>query len=132
MARNYLTVTDRNRGEMVTTAAARLAQAAMLPGDPKLSRDMRLPDGKVIAAGTPFPTALDEIRAVHATEAAKALPDFRLPLAPNNRDTAGARRYPTPFLPTDANSILPGATALVRPRANSHEPIASSPTPRPA
>ena len=50
IARNYLAVTDRNRDDMIGTAAARLAQGSALAGDPKLSRDLKLPDGTVVAA----------------------------------------------------------------------------------
>jgi len=41
---------------------------------------MKLPDGKVLAAGTTFSAALDEVRKYSGREVAKTLPDFGLPL----------------------------------------------------
>jgi hypothetical protein len=77
MARNYLALPNR-----VDTAAARLAQGSNLPGEGggKLTKPLKLPDGKVLAAGTTFSAALDEVRKYSGREVAKTLPDFGLPL----------------------------------------------------
>ncbi len=81
LARNYLAVTDRSRSEMVSAAAERLAPLASSLPNPKLSQDMRLPDGRLLPAGTPFAKALDEIHGIRSSDADEALPDLRLPRA---------------------------------------------------
>ncbi len=92
LARNYLAVSDRSRADMVTTAAARLAQAASLPGDLKLSQEMKLPDGRVLPPGTAFAKALDEVRGIRSKETERALPDFRCPVRPARMKRSPARR----------------------------------------
>ena len=79
MARNYLALPNR-----VDTAAARLAQGSNLPGEGggKLTQTMKLPDGKVLPAGTTFAAALEEVRKYSGREVAKTLPDFGLPQPP--------------------------------------------------
>jgi hypothetical protein len=124
MARNYLAVTDRPRADMLAAAAGQLARAASLPGDPKLSQNMKLPDGRVLPAGTPFAKARDEVRGIHA-EPNQPLPDLRLPVPPTAAEKLARARIPAPFLgqdpkhrqiiPADAATVLPGVTALLAP-----------------
>src|SRR5207244_4518153 len=63
---------------------ARLAQGSNLPGEGggKLTQTMKLPDGKVLPAGTTFAAALEEVRKYSGREVAKTLPDFGLPQPP--------------------------------------------------
>ena len=79
MARNYLALPNR-----VDTAAARLAQGSNVGGEGggKLTRAMKLPDGKVLPEGTTFAAALEEVRKYSGREVAKTLPDFGLPQPP--------------------------------------------------
>ena len=118
IARNYLAVADRNRADMAGTAAARLAMAAQLPGDPKLLKDLKLPDGTVVAkAGDLVSAALEEVRRISSNEAGKLLPDFKVPPQPRVRPWVNAFAAPAmnkggtaggPNVPT-----LPGAVRLV-------------------
>lgn len=120
IARNYLAIPDRNRAEAVSAAAARLMQGSQLPGDPKLTRPLKLPDGTMVAdAGVTFADALEAVRKVSSREADKAIPDFRMPVP-----RPGERPYPKPFagmkprqheiIATDV-PVLEGATTLVLP-----------------
>jgi PQQ-like domain len=116
IARNYLSVNDRNRAEMISTAAARLANAVALPGDPKLSRPLTLPDGTVVAAaGTSMEKALEEVRKLSGREAVKTLPDFRLPPPPTQAEKQAGKKYPKPFLQQGQGVPVPDAVMLVLP-----------------
>lgn len=123
LARNYLAVADRNRAEMISTAAARLNQGANLPGAPKLLKPLKLPDGTVVAdAGTEFSKALEEVRRLGTAEAGKTLPDFKLPVVPTPAQRAEGAPYPKPFVgqktkavTADVSRQLPNATVLVLP-----------------
>lgn len=113
MARNYLLL--KNRRGNVDSAAARLAQGSTLPGDPKLTKPLKLPDGKQLEPGLSFAQALDEVRKYTGREAAKALPDFRLPL-PRKRTKEEKAAAPTwPFLPQGEATTIADVTALVVP-----------------
>jgi outer membrane protein assembly factor BamB len=113
MARNYLLL--KNRRGNVDSAAARLAQGSTLAGDPKLSKPLVLPDGKQLPAGMPFAQALDEVRRYTGREAAKALPDFRLP-QPRKRTKEEKLASPNwPFLPQGEATVINDVTALVPP-----------------
>ena len=111
MARNYLLL--KNRRGNVDSAAARLTQGSTLVGDPKLSKPLVLPDGKQLPAGMPFAQALDEVRRYTGREAAKALPDFRLP-QPRKRTKEEKLANPNwPFLPAGDATVINDVTALV-------------------
>lgn len=111
IARNYLAVPDRSRADMASIAAARLSMAAAMPGDPKLSKDLKLSDGKIlVSAGTPIQKALDDVRKLSSEEAGKTLADFRLPIP-----KWGQKPYPKAFLPKTDAMVLPDALALVLP-----------------
>ena len=88
-------------------ALARLRRRLKLPGPPRLSKPMKLPDGRVLEANTPFPQTVDALREVAARDSAHALPDMRLP--PNPRGRQPAFVTPTP------DSIVPGLAALPAP-----------------
>jgi outer membrane protein assembly factor BamB len=110
IARNYLAVPDRNRADMAGTAAARLAMAAQLPGDPKLTRDLKLPDGTVVAkAGDAVSAALEEVRRISGTEAGRLLPDFKVPPQPKSPPWVES-----PFLPPPAGGLAPALPDAIR------------------
>ena len=113
MARNYLLL--KNRRGSVDSAAARLALGSTLPNDPRLTRPLTLPDGKQLTPGMSFATALDEVRKYTGREAAKALPDFHLPL-PRKRTKEEKLADPHfPFVaPADAH-VINDVTTLVLP-----------------
>jgi hypothetical protein len=113
MARNYLLL--KNRRGNVDSAAARLAQGATLPGDPKLTKPLSLPDGKQLAPGMSFAQALDEVRKFTGREAAKALPDFRLPVpAPRRRTPEEKLANPNwPFAAATDQTTINDVTTLV-------------------
>jgi outer membrane protein assembly factor BamB len=120
MARNYLLL--KNRRGNVDSAAARLAQGSTLPNDPKLTRPLKLPDGKQLDPGMSFATALDEVRKYTGREAAKALPDFRLPM-PRKRTKEEKLADPHfPFLAPAEQHVIADVTTLVLPARDFSRP----------
>jgi outer membrane protein assembly factor BamB len=113
MARNYLLL--KNRRGNVDSAAARLAQGGTLPGDPKLTKPLVLPDGKKLDAGMPFAQALEEVRKYTGREAAKGLPDFRLPMPRKRTRDEKAANPDWPFLPPARQPVIADVTTLVLP-----------------
>jgi outer membrane protein assembly factor BamB len=115
MARNYLVIPGRS--DVVAAAAARLAQGAMLPGDPVLEKPLRLPNNQILDR-VRFSQALDAVRKYSGAEAIRALPDFGLPVPntapPVDGHTVRAPRV-SPFLPLGPDSDIPGVAALIRP-----------------
>ncbi|HWE04983.1 MAG TPA: PQQ-binding-like beta-propeller repeat protein [Tepidisphaeraceae bacterium] len=92
VARNYVALAgatrasagDRGPKDDMEAAAAALARAAALAGDPKLDKALKLRDGTTIDAGTPISGALDAVRKYRVVEASRALPDLGVPVpAPN-------------------------------------------------
>lgn len=75
MARNYLALPGH-----VDVAASRLAQGARVAGDAKLSRPLKLPDGRTLS-GVTFAQAADTLKQMQSDAAARSLPDFKLPAA---------------------------------------------------
>jgi outer membrane protein assembly factor BamB len=73
LARNYLATPNH-----VDVAIARLAQGAKLPGDPKLTKPLVLPDGTTIKDCS-IAQAVEQLRKYHEQATTKALPDFNLP-----------------------------------------------------
>ncbi len=114
MARNYLQLTGVTGS--VGAAAARLAQQASVNGDLKLQKPLKLPDGRILT-DTTFAKALEEVRKYSGREAARTLPDFRLPLpvtAPP--PVPGAKRVRRqPFLPPGPQSVVADVKSLVLP-----------------
>jgi outer membrane protein assembly factor BamB len=111
MARNYLTLPHR-----AEVAAARLAQGVALPGEHKLSHDLKLPEGNTITAGTTFADALEEVRKFSGQAAAKNLPDFRLPVPPRYPPAAERKKNPRwPFPAPGAELVIDGVSALAVP-----------------
>ena len=115
MARNYLAIPGRN--DLVAAAAARLAQGAALPGDPMLTKPLRLPDNRILDH-VHFSEALDEVRKYDGEEALRALPDFRIPVPQSVRspDGQGMRlSVVRPFRPAGPDSVIPNIKELVLP-----------------
>jgi outer membrane protein assembly factor BamB/tetratricopeptide (TPR) repeat protein len=111
MARNYLALPNR-----VEVAAARLAQGAELQGEHKLTKPLRLPDGREIAKDTPFPAALDELRKFSGQAAAKNLPDFKLAVPPRYPPAPVRKANPRwPFPAAGAEQVIDGVSALAVP-----------------
>jgi outer membrane protein assembly factor BamB len=105
LARNYLAMSN-----YVEVAAARLAQAAKLDANAKLTKPLKLPDGKVLQDMT-FADALKAVRQFKDLATAKALPEIKLP---PYKFVAG-QEAPKPFAPADPNSAIPNVAALVAP-----------------
>ncbi|MCC7349629.1 MAG: PQQ-binding-like beta-propeller repeat protein [Phycisphaerales bacterium] len=75
LARNYLAMPNH-----LEVAISRLAQADKLPGEPRLTRPLKLPDGTLLNDMT-FAEAVDQLRQYAARVGVHqvALPDLRLP-----------------------------------------------------
>jgi hypothetical protein len=127
MARNYLALPNR-----VEVAAARLAQGALLAGEPRLAKPLKLPDGRQLEAGTTFAQALAEVRKLSGEAASKHLPDFGLPVPPHydaknpadlaraaadrKRNVAAQAKNPRwPLEPAGAERVVAGVAALALP-----------------
>ncbi|HEX4795155.1 MAG TPA: PQQ-binding-like beta-propeller repeat protein [Humisphaera sp.] len=115
MARNYFALP--NRGEAATAA---LSRAAALPGDPKLNRPLKLPDGNVLAAATPLSSALDVVRKLRSQELAKPLVDLNVPILPplTLEDRAAGKKPAAAFLPPTPDSVIDNVKSLVLPLAD--------------
>lgn len=108
LARNYLAMPNH-----VDVAIARLAQGAKLPGPPKLSRQLRLPDGQVIENVT-FEQALVALRRYGSEAPDKALPDLNIPASrPPTPAEREARRSQQAFVRADNLVVSEGVTAVV-------------------
>src|SRR5439155_15827437 len=70
LARNYLAM-----GGHVDVALARIAQAAKISPDGKLSKPLAMPDGKVLDNAT-FTDALNALRQYHAQTTSRSLPEL--------------------------------------------------------
>jgi outer membrane protein assembly factor BamB len=124
VARNYLVMAaaprrspvDLGPMENMEAAAASLARATALGGDGKLEKPLKLRDGKIIPAGTPFSEALTQVRNYRGEAAARALPDLNVaPYHPPLRK----HPKPQPFLAADpAHDIVPNIKSLVLPLQN--------------
>ena len=110
MARNYLMMPYR-----AESAAARLAQGSNLPGQPKLTRPLKLPDGGQLPVGMSFADALDEVRKYTGREAARTLPDFRIPMPRRRTKEEKAADPNFPFLAPGGATVIAGVTGLVVP-----------------
>lgn len=127
MARNYLALPNR-----VEVAAARLAQGAALPGEQRLAKPLKLPDGRLLDAGATFAQALAELRKYNSQAASKNLPDFGLPVPPyydltkpedvarqlqdTKRNYAAAEQNPRwPLQPAGQELVIEGIGALALP-----------------
>lgn len=127
MARNYLALPNR-----VEVAAARLAQGAALPGEQRLAKPLKLPDGRLLDAGATFAQALAELRKYNSQAASKNLPDFGLPVpayydtanpeavarhaAEKKRNVAAAKQNPRwPLPPAGEEQVIAGIGALALP-----------------
>jgi outer membrane protein assembly factor BamB len=115
MARNYLAIPGRS--DLVAAAAARLAQGAQLPGDPMLTKPLRLPDNRIIEH-VHFSEALDEVRKYDGEAALRALPDFHIPVPQSVRSPDGQSvrlSHARPFRPVGPDSAIPNIKDLVLP-----------------
>ena len=111
IARNYLVIPNRTE-----VAAARLAQGAALPGDHKLAKSLRLPDGREIPKDTTFAQALDEVRKYRVRVAANSLPDHKLPVPPKYPPAAERKANPRwPFPPAGKEQVIEGIAAIATP-----------------
>lgn len=113
MARNYLEI--RDRPDVVTAAAARLAQGAQLPNDPLLEKPLRLPDDRVLEH-VHFSEALAELRKYTSQRAARSLPDFHVPIV--TWKPGEHIKWPHPFLPAGPQTEIGGIKSLVTPLAD--------------
>lgn len=105
LARNYLALPNR-----VEVAIARLAQGARLPGNPRLTRPLKLPDGTTLQDMT-LADAEKALRSYNQKSSARALPDIRLPST--EQSARGTRLIG--FESEAHGSAVPGITALVLP-----------------
>ncbi|MGH7177399.1 MAG: PQQ-binding-like beta-propeller repeat protein, partial [Tepidisphaeraceae bacterium] len=101
LARSYLAMPNR-----LDVAAARLAQGARLPGEPRLTRALKLPDGQTIPANSSFADALAVVRRCQVSSASQTLPDLGL---------AERREAMELFLAPTPDSTIDGVAALVLP-----------------
>ncbi len=62
-----------------------------------------------------FTKALEEVRKYSGQEAARTLPDFKLPLPPAATAPGVKRKWPRPFQVEDAQSVIPDVKALILP-----------------
>jgi hypothetical protein len=105
LARNYLALPNR-----IDVAVARLAQGAKLPGNPRLTKPLKLPDGAVLQDMT-LAEAEQALRQFSQKVSARALPDPRLPST--EQSPRGARL--TGFDAQTPESVIPGISALALP-----------------
>lgn len=113
MARNYFTLPTR-----IEPATAALARAAALAGDAKLSRPIKLPDGKVIDAGTALSEALSTVRKLRYQDPERNLLDFKIPVQRTltaEDKAAGKKRIRSAFAPQSPQTIIEHVKALVLP-----------------
>ncbi|HET6251407.1 MAG TPA: PQQ-binding-like beta-propeller repeat protein [Tepidisphaeraceae bacterium] len=124
IARNYLALSaapresaaDHGPMDNMEAAAAALARAAAIPGDPKLEKALNLRDGTTVDAGTPIAKALDVVRKYRGQEVSKALPAFGIPVPPPHISGQPHLPRPKPFLPEDkARDVIADVKALVVP-----------------
>ena len=71
---------DRGPMDDMEAAAAALARAAALPGDPRVEKPLKLRDGTSIDAGTSRSPRSDTLRKYRVAEASRALPDLHIPV----------------------------------------------------
>jgi outer membrane protein assembly factor BamB/TolA-binding protein len=103
-ARNYLMLP---KGSGV--AIARLSEGAKLPGEPRLKKPLKLPNGTVLENVT-FKGALDALREHSAQLASAQLPDFHLPTL------AGPQRQrPGVFVPATPDDVISDVDLIVAP-----------------
>ncbi|HMB94810.1 MAG TPA: hypothetical protein VKK61_02095, partial [Tepidisphaeraceae bacterium] len=105
MARNYLLMPNR-----VDVALARLNQGARLPGSPKLTKPLVLPDGKKIE-NVSFADAAAMLKQYGTQELSAELPDIALPPLPRTHEGG----LPPAFLPESPDSIISGVASLLTP-----------------
>ena len=100
LARNYLAMPNH-----LEAAISRLAQAVKLPGEPRLTRPLKLPDGTLLNDMT-FADAVGHLRQYAARTAARqaALPDMGLPVR---------REHDRPFLPESPDSVTAPISMIV-------------------
>jgi outer membrane protein assembly factor BamB/outer membrane protein assembly factor BamD (BamD/ComL family) len=99
LARNYMATPNH-----LDVAIARLAQGAKLPGEPRLTKPLTLPDGTVLKDMT-FVDALAALRKYHEQATARSLPDFNLPSAMAARNSKGFAK-PTDALASHISAIV--------------------------
>jgi outer membrane protein assembly factor BamB len=102
LARNYLALPRK-----VDVAISRLAQAAKLSGQEKLSQPIKLPDGQVLQNVT-FASALDTLKKYQTQQSSADLPDFHLPPYTTLEQRRQGVKEPAAFLPqlTTAENVL--------------------------
>ncbi len=104
LARNYLAMPNH-----LDVAIARLAQGSKLPGNLRLSRPLRLPDGQVLKDVT-FGQALAAVSKLQSNATAVALPDLHLPAV-----AAANAQSPPAFKPAEQTPVIEGITTLCVP-----------------
>jgi outer membrane protein assembly factor BamB len=105
LTRNYLALPNR-----VDVAIARLSYGAeKLPGTPRLTRPLTLPDGKTIDKDVSFSDALKRLRQYSASASARDLPDLRLPAVHSGKEA--------PFITDPQGSIISAVASLHVPPA---------------
>lgn len=106
MARNYLAMPNR-----IEVATARLAYGVRAAGNPKLEKDLLIPGGETIPAGTTFADAVKTLRSHTAAARNVELPDFKLP----SRDWAKKNPGRSPFAPPSPETTITSVSSLVVP-----------------
>src|SRR5205085_1432005 len=97
-------------------AAANLARAASLPGDPKLTKPLKLRDGSTVDAGATIASALESIRKYRGQEVSKVLPDLAISVPPPKIPGAPRQPHPKAFLPRDEKrDVIGNIKALLQP-----------------
>ncbi|MCC6424670.1 MAG: PQQ-binding-like beta-propeller repeat protein [Phycisphaerales bacterium] len=100
LARNYLAMPNH-----LEVAISRLVQAEKLPGEPRLTRPLKLPDGTLLNDMT-FAEAIDRLRQYASRAGAQqaALPDLRLPIR---------REKSVPFASESPDSVVQSVGMIV-------------------
>ena len=109
MARNYLAQPGK-----AEVAAARLAQQANTNGDLKLSKPLKLPDGRILQDVT-FTEALEEVRKYSGQGGSAHAAGFQAAASAGGTAPGSKRKWPRPFLPENAQSVIPDVKSLILP-----------------
>ena len=107
LARNYLASPGK-----ADVAVARLAQAAKISGDARLSQPLKLPDGQVLD-GVTLASALATVQNYQSQQSSLSLPDFRLPAYTTFEERKRGVKAADPFLP--AFDVAENVASIVAP-----------------
>ena len=107
LARNYLAMPSYTE-----VAVARLAQAAKLDPNARLSKPLKMPDGKMLADMS-IADALKSLRQYHEQATARSLPELKLPAYKHVPGQEPARS----FAPITPDSTIQNISAIIAPLA---------------